>query len=105
MFTRRAVLAFLGGFPFERQFATSAAPQPVITRLLFGGDVMLSRHVGRLARFKKDPASPLRDLATEFQSADIAFVNLEAPFSDRGPVVEQGMLFKAEPDMIAGLEL
>jgi poly-gamma-glutamate synthesis protein (capsule biosynthesis protein) len=32
-------------------------------------------------------------------------VNLESPFSDRGAVVEHGMIFKAEPEMIAALEL
>ncbi|MGH9593196.1 MAG: CapA family protein, partial [Bryobacteraceae bacterium] len=105
MLTRRALLPLLGCLPFARKAAESPAPQPVRTRLLLGGDVMLSRHVGQLARIKRDPASPFRALAPVLQSADLAFVNLEAPFSDRGPVVEQGMIFKAEPDMIAGLEL
>ena len=80
-------------------------PEPVRTRLIFGGDVMLSRHVGRLARLKKDPAFPFRDLAAVTTSADIAFANLEAPFSDRGPHFQQGMMFKAAPEMIAGLKL
>ena len=66
---------------------------------------MLSRHVARVAREKRDPAFPLRDLAPVLQAADIAFVNLESPFSDRGAVVEHGMIFKAEPEMIAALEL
>jgi poly-gamma-glutamate capsule biosynthesis protein CapA/YwtB (metallophosphatase superfamily) len=109
MLTRRALLPLLGCLPFGRQEADSPIPQPLPrpprTRLLLGGDVMLSRHVGRLARLKRDPAAPFRDLATVLQSADLAFVNLEAPFSDRGPVVEKGMIFKAEPEMIAGLEL
>ncbi len=77
-------------------------PRPV-TRALFGGDVMLSRYVGSLARQKEDPAWPLRDMGDLFWSADIAFVNLEAPFSDRGRRVESGMVFKAEPEMIAAL--
>ena len=75
------------------------------TRLLFGGDVMLSRYVGTLARQRGDPAWPLHDIAALFRSADIAFVNLEAPFSDRGHVVQAGMVFKAEPDMIAALRV
>jgi poly-gamma-glutamate synthesis protein (capsule biosynthesis protein) len=66
---------------------------------------MLSRHVGRLARAHHDPAFPLRDLAAELQAADIAFVNLESPFSDRGALVEHGMIFKAEPEMIEALEV
>jgi poly-gamma-glutamate capsule biosynthesis protein CapA/YwtB (metallophosphatase superfamily) len=73
--------------------------------MIFGGDVMLSRFVGRLARERHDPASPLRDLAPTLASADIAFVNLESPFSDRGRPVQQGMIFKSEPEMIAALEL
>jgi poly-gamma-glutamate synthesis protein (capsule biosynthesis protein) len=81
------------------------APDPVVTHLILGGDVMLSRHVARVAREKRDPAFPLRDLAPVLQAADIAFVNLESPFSDRGAVVERGMIFKAEPEMIAALEL
>ena len=75
------------------------------TRLVLGGDAMLSRHVGRLARMQGDPAWSWRDIASVFQSADIGFVNLESPFSDRGDVVDAGMVFKAEPEMIEGLKL
>ena len=75
------------------------------TSLLFGGDVMLSRNVGQRARRQKDPAWPFREIAPVFAAADIACVNLESPFSDKGSVVTKGMIFKAEPDMIAGLEL
>ena len=108
-FTRRALirgtaLPLLGALPFSRT-AEQTAPDPVRTRLILGGDVMLSRHVGRVARAQHDPAFPLRDLAPLLQAADIAFVNLESPFSDRGPVVERGMIFKAEPEMIAALEV
>jgi poly-gamma-glutamate synthesis protein (capsule biosynthesis protein) len=39
-----------------------------------------------------------------FRSADLAFVNLESPFSDQGRRVEKGMVFRAEPDMIAALQ-
>jgi poly-gamma-glutamate synthesis protein (capsule biosynthesis protein) len=74
-----------------------------VTRVLFGGDVMLSRYVGIVARSKGDPGWPLRDVAVLLSSADIAFANLESPFSDRGRVIEKGMLFKAEPEMIQGL--
>ena len=76
-----------------------------LTRILLGGDVMLSRHVGAIARKRSDPAWPFRDVARLFSSADIAFANLEAPFSDRGRLVTEGMVFKAEPEMIEGLLL
>jgi poly-gamma-glutamate synthesis protein (capsule biosynthesis protein) len=107
MFTRRAVLPVLAAIPLHRDSHQEVIPPPEPpekTRILLGGDVMLSRHVGSLARARHDPAWPLRDLAPVLRSADIAFVNLEAPFSDRGRPVEHGMIFKAEPEMIAALE-
>ncbi len=96
------VLQFV--LPFSRT-SEHPAPDPAVTHLVFGGDVMLSRHVARVAREKRDPAFPLRDLAPVLQAADIAFVNLESPFSDRGALVQRGMIFKSEPEMIAALEL
>lgn len=86
------------------QFETPPPP-PIFNRLVFGGDVMLSRYVGALAEAKKDPAWPLRGIASLFSAADIAFVNLEAPFSDHGPPPRKGMVFKTAPDMIAALDL
>jgi poly-gamma-glutamate synthesis protein (capsule biosynthesis protein) len=106
--TRRALLPVLAAIPFHRtappEIVPRAPQKPKKTRIIFGGDVMLSRHVARLARAIHDPASPLRDLVPVFRSADIAFVNLEAPFSDRGPIMEHGMIFKAEPEMVATLQ-
>ncbi|MEX2264204.1 MAG: CapA family protein [Bryobacteraceae bacterium] len=78
---------------------------PARTRLIFGGDVMLSRHVGRIARRLGRPWWPFHAIAPVFSEADLAFVNLESPFSDRGRPVEKGMIFKAEPEMIEGLVL
>jgi poly-gamma-glutamate synthesis protein (capsule biosynthesis protein) len=105
--TRRSFLLApaLGFVPFRIESSLKLpAPLPV-TRILFGGDVMLSRHVGAVARRQADPAWPMRSVAGLFSSADIAFVNLESPFSDRGPVVENGMVFKAEPEMIESLSI
>jgi poly-gamma-glutamate synthesis protein (capsule biosynthesis protein) len=102
--SRRALLPLLAGIPFRQSQPQEPVPEPKKTRLLLGGDVMLSRHVGRLARAIHDPASPLRELAPVLRSADISFFNLEAPFSDRGGLVERGMVFKAEPEMVAALE-
>ncbi|MEN6532784.1 MAG: CapA family protein [Bryobacteraceae bacterium] len=108
MVTRRDLLWLL-----PSALAVSCRPKPEArpvppepsTRLVFGGDVMLSRHVGRLARMRRDPAYPFRDLAPYTSAADIAFLNLESPFSDRGARVEKGMIFKAEPGMVEGLVL
>jgi len=84
---------------------TANPAQAPATRILCGGDVMLSRYVGARALRQSDPASPLRDLAPLLSSADIAFVNLEAPFSDHGRRIEKGMVFKAEPEMIEALRV
>jgi poly-gamma-glutamate capsule biosynthesis protein CapA/YwtB (metallophosphatase superfamily) len=105
MLTRRALLPLLAAFPFRRSSPQETVPRIRETRIVLGGDVMLSRHVGHLARTLRDPCSPLRQLAPFLSAADIAFVNLESPFSDRGQTVEAGMVFKAEPEMIGALEL
>lgn len=105
LLTRRALLPLLGALTYQRQVPEAPPEPPPPTRLLFGGDVMLARNVARLARAANDPAAPFRDLAEAFAAADIAFVNLESPFSDRGPLMRRGMIFKTEPEMIAGLEL
>ncbi len=86
----------------------SGEPAPLAsmeTRLVFGGDVMMSRYVGRAARDAGDPAYPFRGVAPFLKAADLAFVNLEAPFSDRGKPTERGMVFRAGPEMIEGLKL
>lgn len=74
-------------------------------RLLFAGDVMLSRSVRREILAAHDPALPFRKVAPLMAAADIAFVNLESPFSDRGPYYDGGLIFHAAPETIAGLQL
>jgi gamma-polyglutamate biosynthesis protein CapA len=85
-----------------RQPLSAAAPY---NRLLFTGDVMLSRSVRRSILAARDPALPFRKMAPLLSAADIAFVNLESPFSDRGPYYEDGLIFHAAPDAVAGLQL
>jgi poly-gamma-glutamate capsule biosynthesis protein CapA/YwtB (metallophosphatase superfamily) len=103
--TRRGfiLLPALGLLPNRTQSSLTLPERLPITRMLLGGDVMLSRNVGAFARRQADPAWPLHGVAELFSSADIAFVNLEAPFSDRGRPVEAGMVFKAEPEMVEAL--
>jgi len=78
---------------------------PPINRLVFGGDVMLSRHVAARFRAANDPALPFRKIAKFFKEADLAFLNLESPFSDKGAPPTTGMVFKAPPEAIDGLLL
>ena len=81
------------------------APEPRETRLMFGGDVILGRGVAEAAHRKNDLASPMRDMAELFSKADIAFVNLESPFWDKKPFGTSELIFRAEPETIAALEL
>ncbi len=66
---------------------------------------MLSRGVRRAILAAHDPALPFRKVAPLLAGADLAFVNLESPFSDQGPYHQEGLIFHAAPDLIAGLEL
>ena len=74
-------------------------------RLVFAGDVMFSRGVRRAIMAAEDPAMPLRKIAPVLSGADLAFINLESPFSDRGPYYESGLIFHAPPETIAALTL
>lgn len=75
------------------------------TTLLAGGDVSFSRAIGAAIRSHGDVTDPVRHIAKRFRAADIAFVNLEAPFSDRGPLTppRDTLVFKNEPPTVAGL--
>jgi poly-gamma-glutamate synthesis protein (capsule biosynthesis protein) len=66
---------------------------------------MFSRGVRKAILAAHDPALPFRKTAPLTSAADIAFVNLETPFSDIGPYHEHGLIFHAAPEMIAGLQL
>jgi poly-gamma-glutamate capsule biosynthesis protein CapA/YwtB (metallophosphatase superfamily) len=66
---------------------------------------MLSRAVRREIIAAHDPALPFRKLAPLMRAADITFINLESPFSDRGRYFEHGLIFHAAPEAIAGLQL
>ncbi len=74
-------------------------------RLIFAGDVMFSRDVRRQILACGDMAMPFRKIAPLLAASDLAFVNLESPFSDQGPYYPGGLIFHAAPDMISGLEL
>jgi poly-gamma-glutamate synthesis protein (capsule biosynthesis protein) len=66
---------------------------------------MFARGVRREILARRDPALPFRNVSGALAAADISFVNLESPFSDRGPYYDEGLIFHAAPDTIAGLEL
>ena len=102
-----APLAGCGSGPRVEASAPSivTALPPPDTRIVCGGDVMLSRYVSRNAHRRNDPSWPFRRIAPVFEAADIAFVNLESPFTERRRPFDKGMVFGASPDMVEGLRL
>jgi gamma-polyglutamate biosynthesis protein CapA len=78
-------------------------PKPIETTLFFAGDIMLSRNVGTKIFEAKDTTLPFLNIVDKVKSADIAFANLESPFNDKGIRVTQGLVFKAEPNTVEGL--
>jgi hypothetical protein len=69
-------------------------PLPAV-RLLFAGDAMLARHVGQLARARRNPVWPWRQVGAQFTAVGIACVNLESPFSDRPR--RRGSAWRSDP--------
>lgn len=66
---------------------------------------MFCRAVRKQILAAHDPALPLRKIAPLLAGADIAFVNLESPFSDQGRYLDTGLIFHAPPESIVGFEL
>ncbi|MDD5710825.1 MAG: CapA family protein [Candidatus Colwellbacteria bacterium] len=71
--------------------------------ILFVGDIMLSRNVGRKMEELGDYRYPFLESADILREADLTLGNLEGPISARG--VDQGSQysFRADPKVIKGL--
>jgi poly-gamma-glutamate synthesis protein (capsule biosynthesis protein) len=82
-----------------------AAMQPPVVRVVAGGDVLLARRIAHEAERRRDFAWPFRSIAPVLSGADLACVNLESPFSEKGPFPTAGMVFRARKEMLAGLTL
>ncbi len=83
-------------------FVKSEITREEIT-LMAVGDIMLSRHVNTKIFDSGNMSLPFLNTADVLKQADITFGNLESPFFDQGPIVREGMVFKAEPETINGL--
>ncbi len=77
------------------------SPKPYV--LLFAGDIMLSRAVGKKIQKAGDQNFPFLKIADTIRSADFAFANLENPISNHGS--NQGSIysFRADPKTAEGL--
>ena len=76
--------------------------------IVLGGDVMLDRGVASKVMSKGggDYSFPWLNIADYFRKADIAFVNLECPITDRGYLnwLKPAPWFRADPEAVAGLQ-
>lgn len=79
------------------------ADKPSDIRMVFVGDIMLSRNIGQSMEQKKDYTFFFASTTAFTTSADIAFANLENPVSTGG--IRSGSIysFRADPRAIAGL--
>lgn len=78
-------------------------PKPQEVKLVFVGDIMLARGVGKILEEKKDYTFPFASTTELFRSADIIFANLENPVSTGG--IRSGSIysFRASPQTLGGL--
>jgi poly-gamma-glutamate capsule biosynthesis protein CapA/YwtB (metallophosphatase superfamily) len=72
-------------------------------KLLFVGDIMLSRTVNARMKALGDWTYPFEKIAPTLRSADLAFGNLECPVSDTGSNQHHLYSFRADPKALAGL--
>jgi len=71
--------------------------------VVLGGDVMLGRTVMTTSLDKDNPKYPFLKIGDTLYDADISFVNLEAPIVDKCQRHYEGLIFCADPRMVAGL--
>jgi poly-gamma-glutamate capsule biosynthesis protein CapA/YwtB (metallophosphatase superfamily) len=84
---------------------TPGVPNPNLQQtLLFVGDVMLSRSVGRKMKAEKDWNYPFEKIADTLRAADLTYANLECPVSDTGSNQHHLYSFRADPQVIEGLK-
>lgn len=73
------------------------------TSLIFVGDIMLSRTIGKIMEEKLDWTYPFLKIKDFLKNADITFGNLESPISNRGRRIGSKYSFRARPEVIKGL--
>ena len=71
--------------------------------ILFVGDIMLSRAIGRIMVKKQDWTYPFLLTGDFLKGADITFGNLEGPISSRGVNIGSIYSFRADPKTAEGL--
>lgn len=71
--------------------------------LVFVGDIMLSRNIGKIMQERSDWTHHFRQVAPLLREADLTFGNLEGPISARGENMGSRYSFRADPRSGEGL--
>jgi poly-gamma-glutamate synthesis protein (capsule biosynthesis protein) len=89
----------------QQSNVVAATSSPVLTSIIFGGDVMLSRVVGQQMQKFQDYSWPLQKIAGQLAANDLTVVNLESPFAEQGPyfVPTGSFAFRADPKAVQTL--
>ncbi len=95
--------------PQNKVETTVARAEPIVVepqeiKMLFVGDIMLSRNIGKIAAKKKDYRYHFLKIASTTEAADLAFANLENPVSTRGILSGSIYSFRADPKTLEGLK-
>ncbi|MES2215792.1 MAG: CapA family protein [Patescibacteria group bacterium] len=103
------VAILLGSFfyfnPGKVNFVGSAADREkgVNLRLVFVGDIMLSRNIGSLMVENNDWGYPFEHVKDFLKKADLTFANFENPVSTRGENVGSIYSFRVDPRVLQGM--
>lgn len=98
------IIPFLARAPGEKIFSVEEGNEGrASVRLIFVGDVMLSRHIGTIMERQNDWTFPYQLVKERLLTADLVFGNLENPVSTRGK--NQGSIysFRANPESLLAL--
>jgi poly-gamma-glutamate synthesis protein (capsule biosynthesis protein) len=90
-----------GGNPSVVPATPSATGDGSVT-LVAGGDVMLGRSLGE-GILSNGSGYPFEFIAQALAAADLAFVNLEVPVTDREAPVDKDFVFRAPPEAVEGI--
>ena len=90
-------------FHFSNNSTLQPISQPVKTRLILGGDVMLGRSVMIVSEDSKNFFYPFEKISSYLNTGDIVFVNLESPIVSDCPRISDGYKFCTTPEIAEGL--
>jgi len=90
-------------FPVVSEVFQAKPSQDKSTTIILGGDVMLGRSVMTKSFALNNYAYPFLKIGSFLKSANLVFVNLEAPFFTPCPKKYSGMVFCTDPKMVQGL--